>query len=213
MDDKAISLKKNGHEPCPAGVVCEIHIVGGRSKVMDPNLRELRSFFLSLLGVFLGLAICLFIVAKFPFKTLEYGPMEVTDAAFQNPVNKVPLGGVVHVRIPYKKFTDAPGMVVRTLIRKKGSEIIPLDSNTLISTRPASEGIAHAIFALTLNPEIMGKETYLVFTTYYNLFGFIPRMVQGEAGPFEIVAPEEPPPCPPKASSSWWARRWRVAWK
>ena len=127
--------------------------------------------------------LCFFLF--YPFKTVVFNqPMKIA-----NPSKMVPLLGTVVVNIHYKKYIDNPGLTVRTLVRRGKSDLLPLDSSTVISLRKAGEEDTKAFFTLTNNKFLVGKDTSIVFTIYHTLFGFRPMMVQFETEPFEIYDP------------------------
>ena len=123
----------------------------------------------------------------YPFKTVVFHqPIEI-----MNPDKRVPLLGTVHMHIVSTKYTNAPGLIIRTLIRRRGKEIYVLDSSTVVSNRPAGVGPVEAYFALTANSFMLGKDTSIIFSIYYTLFKFRPIMVQFETEPFEIYDPKK----------------------
>lgn len=148
--------------------------------------------------MFLGYLAILF----FPLKTIEFvqpvqidNPRPAPTADNPKPLPQVPLGGVIEMTINYRKYTDAPGLIVRTLVRKKGKEIIVIDSSTVVSNRKKGAGITHGSFAVLNNPLAVGRNCYVVFSIYYHLFAGRTEMRQFETEPFEIVPGGAP--CPP----------------
>ena len=57
----------------------------------------------------------------YPFQTLDITePIKIL-----NPGNRVPVGGIVEMQVHFIKYTDEPGVIVATLVRKEGDELIP----------------------------------------------------------------------------------------
>ncbi|CAO0822436.1 hypothetical protein DFAR_3060009 [Desulfarculales bacterium] len=134
----------------------------------------------------------------YPFKTVVFTqPIKVTNPrpspAAQPQVAK---DGVVDMTIYYEKFTDAPSLIVCTLVRKfpDGSMVV-LDSNTRTAHRKRGKGITYAHYHLNGSAGLPGKDTYVVFSIFYTLYGVRPIMApQFETEPFEIV--KGAPQCP-----------------
>jgi hypothetical protein len=176
---------------------------GERMSMSD--LKQLRWIVVGvLLVVFLLIAIPIFFMT-YPFKTVVFTqPIRILNPAKKvmedgSERRQVPVNGVVHMDIHYEKFIDNPGLVIRTLIRKRGKEIQVLDSSTVVTTRKKGKGATDATFTLNPNSYMVGDDTYVVFSIYYTLFGVRPIMVQFETEAFEITAVPGLPalPCPP----------------
>jgi hypothetical protein len=161
-----------------------------------------RMFWALLIGMVLVVGTYLFL-ALYPFKTITFTqPIQV-----DNPkklcvirgkevwIPQVPVGGIIEMTIHYNKATDEPGLIIRTLLRKKGEEVVVLDSSTVVSNRKAGSGVTHAIFPVIDHPLAIGPDCYVVFSIYYHLFGFRTEMKQFETVPFEIT-PRGGAPCP-----------------
>lgn len=188
----------------PGGVeVCEpLDVFIQRAVWNRKALIQIHILFTVLFGLVFALCTLLLVMAKYPFKTVEFiGTPPIT---ILNPGKTVSLGGVVKMRIRYHKHTDAPGLIVRTLARKysKGYELRVLSSSTVVSNRTAGEGVTEASYYVGDNEEVVGENNVIVFTIYYTLYGFIPRMVQYESEPFDIVLPSNQRSSYPRKNTS-----------
>jgi hypothetical protein len=159
------------------------------------------------IGLLLLIAIPVFFMT-YPFKTVVFTvPVEVCNPrkpfinrdGKKEMIPQVSVNGVVQMKIDYVKYIDNPGLVVRTLIRKRGEEIFVLDSSTVVTTRKAGKGITDSAFALNPNGFLVGTDTYVVFSIYYTLFGVRPIMVQFWSEKFDIAEVPGIPAvsCPP----------------
>jgi hypothetical protein len=133
-------------------------------------------------------------MAVYPFKTVKFTgnpPIEVTNSD-----KKIPLGGVVTMKIPFTKYIDNPALIVKTLVSEDAEhQFEVLDSVTVVSTRKAGTGVSYATFPLNFNSLSIGKNRRIIFTIYYTLFGMKPLMVQYKSEPFEVTKPQGL--CPP----------------
>ena len=126
----------------------------------------------------------------YPFKTVTFvEPIKVTNprpAPDKQP--QVGKHGVVDMTIYYEKFTNAPSLIVCTLIRKyKDGSMVVLDSNTRTAHRKIGKGTTYAHYFLTGGNNLPGTDTHVVFSIFYTLYGFRPIMVRFETEPFEIT--------------------------
>jgi len=177
-------------------------------RMSTQDLRQLRWIVGGvLLAVLLVVAVPIFFMT-YPFKTVIFTqPVEVLNPrkAFINPsgekemIPQIPVNGIVHMKVFYEKFIPNPGLVIRTLIRKRGNEIQVLDSSTEVTTWGVGKGIADDTFVLNPNGFLVGDDTYVVFSIFYTLFGVRPIMVQYTSEKFSIVEVPGIPAiqCPP----------------
>jgi len=136
-------------------------------------------------GALAALALSSFFLMVYPFKTLVFvQPIEIA-----NPGKRVPLLGVVRMRINFIKYIDNPGLVIRTLVRRRGQEMYVLDSSTIVSNRTKGAGITEAVFPLTANKIMVGDDCRVIISVYYTIYWFRNIMVQFETEPFEIYDP------------------------
>ena len=106
-------------------------------------------------------------------------------------VPQVPLGGTVNMRIYYKKYTNEKALIIRTLARRRGRELIVLDSSTVVSNRLAGEGVTESFYYTPMNPEAVGPDCVVIYSIFYTLFGHRSIIKQFESVPFEIYAPAQ----------------------
>lgn len=135
---------------------------------------------------FLILIVLIILVLVYPFETIVFTePIEI-----MNPNVRVPVDGVVKMRVRYQKYINDPGLVVRTLVydNEEGNEVY-LDSSTYVSYRKIGSGVLEELFTLRPNQATVGKGRRIIFTMCYTLFGFRPVMVQYKTGRFEIYKP------------------------
>lgn len=125
-----------------------------------------------------------------PIQTVDFcGPVQIL-----NPGRKVPVGGVVHMRVKYTKFTNSPGLVIRTLVKKVGEDYIPIVSNTTVSYRKKGSGVTDSLLPVFDSQLAVGTECYVVFSIYHHIYGrTILKTFSTE--PFEIVTKGDAP-CP-----------------
>jgi hypothetical protein len=125
-------------------------------------------------------------VFGYPFKTVDI----VEPIRVLNPGNRVPIGGIVEMQVHFVKYTNEPGVIVATLVRKERDELIPIDSFTWISNRGASSGSHNRRFPInSTNSLAIGKNCFIIFSVHYELWGIRPITRQFESEPFEIYKP------------------------
>jgi hypothetical protein len=128
----------------------------------------------------------------YPFKTVTFNRLEITNPRTPDGLLRIPSTGVVDMEIDFEKFTNEPGLIVRTVVRRDDEgQMMVLDSNTAVSTRKAGKGVTDAHYHLLGAINLPGKKTSIIFSIYYTLYGFRPMMVQYETPQFEIYDPRE----------------------
>jgi len=175
----------------------------GGSTLSKTEFSIIRWSFWAMMAAFILAVVLYLFFAFFPFNTVNFiQPIQVDNSKELRIIDGkevmmpvVPVGGVVELTIYYEKFTEASGLIIRTLVRKKGKEILVLDSSTVVSNRPAGSGITHALIPVVEHPLAIGPDCYVIFSIYYHIFGFRTEMIQFETVPFEIVK-RGSAPCP-----------------
>lgn len=151
------------------------------------QLRVIVAVAIALLLAIGGLGV---FVTYYPFKTVMFEqPIKVTNPRIPGKQPVVPKSGIVDMTIYYEKFTGEPSLIICTLIRREADgSMVVLDSNTRTAHRPVGKGVTYAHYHLNGSSNLPGKNTHVVFSIYYTLFGFKQVMApQFETEPFEIT--------------------------
>ena len=161
----------------------------------DREIVAVRRVMMVIGGIILLIGATFSFVMLYPFKTVVFTvPVEVVTGEKKEVrpgelQHQVPLGGVVNMRVHFTKYINNTGLIIRTLVRKKGSELIVLDSSTVVSSRKAGSGTTDSHFVLTVNRYQLGPDCQIIFSIYYTLYGVRTIVVQYASEPFTIYDP------------------------
>jgi len=158
------------------------------------SLWVIKSLVLLAIALFVSLFGLYLFIMFYPFKTVVFTgtpPIRV-----MNTDKKVPIGGIVLMRMDYIKFVDDPGTVVRTLVRvTDDGQLEVLDSSTVASTWKRGAGLVESTFVVNDNPYFVSKRAMVIYSISYFLYGVRPVLVQYVSEEFEII--DNGASCPP----------------
>ena len=172
----------------PLNVCIYENVLNGTSSGLIHDIWRIKIAGLVVASYLVFITVFWSLIMFFPFVTVQFigdPPIRIINAG-----KKIPLGGTVQMSVLYRKFTNAPGLVVMTLVGKNEfGQLITLDSTTSISMRLHGQGESYPVFDLTVNKNNIGKDRQIVFSIYHTLFGVRPVLTQYWSEPFEITPP------------------------